>query len=226
MSTARTSGHPDPLNSGRRRQPPARSRRRPGQDPSLAAQCLGRIRTTDDWARTGRQADLARTSAGRHHLRAPRRCPRPRSPRHHGQGQRTGLVTPGDGPRRNVRASGSRVEHGRAGGKKRKKRGKGEDHQRGGHPPTWPTRGGKASPRVDYVGPGSRGQTVGVAILNHPESFRYPTTWHVRDYGLFRRELVRLARRFRHEKEGRAHDRRPASRSRSATGWSSAKGDT
>ena len=24
-----------------------------------------------------------------------------------------------------------------------------------------------------------------MAILNHPESFRYPTTWHVRDYGLF-----------------------------------------
>jgi hypothetical protein len=24
-----------------------------------------------------------------------------------------------------------------------------------------------------------------VAILNHPDSFRYPTTWHVRDYGLF-----------------------------------------
>ena len=26
---------------------------------------------------------------------------------------------------------------------------------------------------------------VGIAILNHPSSFRYPTTWHVRDYGLF-----------------------------------------
>jgi hypothetical protein len=26
---------------------------------------------------------------------------------------------------------------------------------------------------------------MGVAILNHPSSFRYPTTWHVRDYGLF-----------------------------------------
>ncbi len=43
---------------------------------------------------------------------------------------------------------------------------------------------GKASPWVDYTGP-IAGQTVGVAILNHPESFRYPTTWHVRDYGLF-----------------------------------------
>jgi hypothetical protein len=43
---------------------------------------------------------------------------------------------------------------------------------------------GKASPWVDYSGPVA-GKTVGVAILNHPESFRYPTTWHVRDYGLF-----------------------------------------
>jgi hypothetical protein len=43
---------------------------------------------------------------------------------------------------------------------------------------------GKASPWVDYVGP-VQGKTVGIAILNHPESFRYPTTWHVRDYGLF-----------------------------------------
>lgn len=43
---------------------------------------------------------------------------------------------------------------------------------------------GKASPWVDYTGP-VEGQTVGVAILNHPDSFRYPTTWHVRDYGLF-----------------------------------------
>jgi hypothetical protein len=43
---------------------------------------------------------------------------------------------------------------------------------------------GKASPWVDYVGP-VKGQTVGIAFLNHPRSFRFPTTWHVRDYGLF-----------------------------------------
>lgn len=43
---------------------------------------------------------------------------------------------------------------------------------------------GKASPWVDYTGPVD-GKTVGVAILNHPDSFRYPTTWHVRTYGLF-----------------------------------------
>jgi len=43
---------------------------------------------------------------------------------------------------------------------------------------------GKASSWVDYTGPVD-GKTVGVAILNHPTSFRAPTTWHVRDYGLF-----------------------------------------
>ena len=43
---------------------------------------------------------------------------------------------------------------------------------------------GKPSSWVDYTGP-VEGKTVGIAILNHPESFRYPTTWHVRTYGLF-----------------------------------------
>jgi hypothetical protein len=43
---------------------------------------------------------------------------------------------------------------------------------------------GKPSPWVDYTGPVD-GQTVGLAILNRPDSFRYPTHWHVRTYGLF-----------------------------------------
>ncbi len=43
---------------------------------------------------------------------------------------------------------------------------------------------GKASAWVDYSGP-IKGKTVGIAILNHPRSFRFPTTWHVRTYGLF-----------------------------------------
>jgi len=43
---------------------------------------------------------------------------------------------------------------------------------------------------VDYHGPldgGAPAQrvVVGIAILNHPGSFRYPTRWHVRTYGLF-----------------------------------------
>lgn len=43
---------------------------------------------------------------------------------------------------------------------------------------------GKRAAWVDYSGP-VEGETVGVAILNHPRSFRYPTYWHVRTYGLF-----------------------------------------
>lgn len=37
---------------------------------------------------------------------------------------------------------------------------------------------------VDYSGP-VEGETLGIAVLNHPSSFRYPTRWHVRTYGLF-----------------------------------------
>jgi hypothetical protein len=29
------------------------------------------------------------------------------------------------------------------------------------------------------------GQTVGIAMLDHPTSFRHPTVWHIRTYGLF-----------------------------------------
>lgn len=43
---------------------------------------------------------------------------------------------------------------------------------------------GKAASWVDYHGP-IEGETLGIAILNHPDSFRYPTYWHVRTYGLF-----------------------------------------
>lgn len=48
---------------------------------------------------------------------------------------------------------------------------------------------GKKAEWVDYWGPidGNKGQRpiIGITIFNHPESFRYPTFWHVRDYGLF-----------------------------------------
>ncbi len=43
---------------------------------------------------------------------------------------------------------------------------------------------GKAASWVDYHA-SYEGQTMGIAILNHPSSFRFPTYWHVRTYGLF-----------------------------------------
>ncbi len=50
--------------------------------------------------------------------------------------------------------------------------GKGEDECFGGRA-QW----------MDYVGPVD-GATVGLAVFDHPSSFRYPTYWHVRNYGL------------------------------------------
>ena len=45
---------------------------------------------------------------------------------------------------------------------------------------------GKAAPWVDYYGSATPGgKVVGITIMNHPTSFRYPTYWHVRTYGLF-----------------------------------------
>ena len=45
---------------------------------------------------------------------------------------------------------------------------------------TW----GKRAAWVDFFGP-VEGDVVGIAMLNHPESFRHPTPWHARTYGLF-----------------------------------------
>ena len=72
-----------------------------------------------------------------------------------------------------VRVAGSmRVEKGE-GGKIVNSEGQ-EDKGAWGKPASW----------VDYYGP-VEDEVVGVAILNHPQSFRYPTHWHVRTYGLF-----------------------------------------
>ncbi len=43
---------------------------------------------------------------------------------------------------------------------------------------------GKPAAWVDYHGPVDD-EIVGIAIFNHPSSFRFPTCWHVRGYGLF-----------------------------------------
>lgn len=42
----------------------------------------------------------------------------------------------------------------------------------------------KAAKWCDYHGP-VEGEHLGIAMLNHPSSYRYPTRWHVRSYGLF-----------------------------------------
>lgn len=43
---------------------------------------------------------------------------------------------------------------------------------------------GKRANWAAYSGPDELGQPVVVAIIDHPASFRHPTHWHARDYGL------------------------------------------
>jgi hypothetical protein len=43
---------------------------------------------------------------------------------------------------------------------------------------------GKPAAWVDYHGPVDN-EILGIAIMNHPSSLRFPTCWHVRTYGLF-----------------------------------------
>ncbi len=42
---------------------------------------------------------------------------------------------------------------------------------------------GKRADWCDFNGPVG-GEKLGIAVLNHPSSFRYPTPWHARGYGL------------------------------------------
>lgn len=43
---------------------------------------------------------------------------------------------------------------------------------------------GKKAEWCDYSGP-VEGEIVGIAVFDHPQNLRHPTTWHVREYGLF-----------------------------------------
>lgn len=43
---------------------------------------------------------------------------------------------------------------------------------------------GKRATWCDFNGP-VEGEHLGIAMLNHPSSFRHPTPWHARTYGLF-----------------------------------------
>ena len=53
---------------------------------------------------------------------------------------------------------------------------------------TW----GKAAHWCDYSG-NIDGHPYGIAVMDHPSSFRYPTYWHVRDYGLMTANPFALA---------------------------------
>jgi hypothetical protein len=44
---------------------------------------------------------------------------------------------------------------------------------------------GKRASWVSTHGPDERGEPAVIAMLEHPTSFRHPTWWHARDYGLF-----------------------------------------
>ncbi len=72
-----------------------------------------------------------------------------------------------------IRVAGPIKVDAKQGGKITNSRGE-EDGKTWGKPAEW----------VDYTGP-IDGKTYGIAILNHPSSFAFPTRWHVRTYGLF-----------------------------------------
>ncbi|MBI3947462.1 MAG: PmoA family protein [Armatimonadetes bacterium] len=53
---------------------------------------------------------------------------------------------------------------------------------------TW----GKRAEWCDYSGP-VEGKWIGITVMDHPLSFRYPTYWHVRDYGLMTTNMFGLS---------------------------------
>jgi len=58
---------------------------------------------------------------------------------------------------------------------------------------------GQPASWVDYHGQVAD-DTVGIAIMNHPTSFRFPTHWHVRTYGLLAANVFGL-RNFRNSND-------------------------
>jgi hypothetical protein len=64
-----------------------------------------------------------------------------------------------------------------------------------GEPAIW----GKPADWVDYSGTVS-GKTVGLVAFDHPSSFRHPTTWHARAYGLLAANPF-AAREFTHDEK-------------------------
>jgi hypothetical protein len=53
---------------------------------------------------------------------------------------------------------------------------------------TW----GKRAQWCDYSGP-VEGKWVGISVFDHPSNLRYPTYWHVRDYGLMTANMFGLS---------------------------------
>ncbi len=72
-----------------------------------------------------------------------------------------------------IRVAGSMKVTAKQGGKITNNHGQ-TDGETWGMPAEW----------VNYTGP-VKGEPAGIAMFSHPDSFRHPTAWHVRTYGLF-----------------------------------------
>ena len=141
-------------------------------DEMVSGPVFGRFRTTSDWTDAGGKRLLTQS------LTATFWAATGESPRfvdislaltatdgdvHFGDTKEGGLIsirvaTPMDVPR------GGRIENAFGGI---------NEHENWGHAAHW----------CDYSGIVD-GVRVGIGVMDHPHSFRYPTYWHVRDYGL------------------------------------------